>query len=54
MILIFPHRYEQELNQRTNNENDFVILKKVRHRGTQGGLWAQEAEQSEDFLWDVV
>lgn len=25
-----PHRYEEEINRRTNNENDFVILKKVR------------------------
>lgn len=27
-----PNRYEEEINKRTTAENDFVLLKKVRHQ----------------------
>lgn len=30
------HRYEDEINKRTNAENDFVVMKKVRD----GGRWS--------------
>lgn len=31
-------RYEEEINRRTGAENEFVLLKKVRGRGTGGCL----------------
>lgn len=31
-------RYEEEINRRTAAENDFVLLKKVRAGGSEGGL----------------
>lgn len=30
------HRYEDEINKRTNAENDFVVMKKVMERGSSG------------------
>lgn len=34
------HRYEDEINKRTNAENDFVVLKKVKEK--RGPLGAQD------------
>ena len=40
------NRYEEEINRRTAAENEFVVLKKVSHRGTRReGVWGDRLQR---------
>lgn len=47
----FLTRYEDEINKRTEMENDFVLIKKVRASSTSARHWGLGLRQSDYTFW---
>jgi len=55
LSLLYPNRYEDEINRRTGAENEFVVLKKVNEWGVLGWTtkwtWRAQSSSKADGSW---
>lgn len=55
LSLVYPNRYEDEINRRTGAENEFVVLKKVSELGATGRSmklpWHAPSSSKADGSW---